>query len=218
MKIRYLLSLCFVIILCGCQTTPNEDYRQLSVESVEKIHLDFGSTDTSVIQTDSSELEIILHLDDNGPGLKVEAERGSIFVSLGSDIRRLFSRDKPKLELRIPESYLGRLIFEGSSGNLDVENLHIKGLAIDSSSGNLTLNALAVQGDISIKTTSGAVHLGIQEVEPNALFRLSSNSGRRAITYPLMDRNETKKMTTGKSGSGDYRVAIDTASGNISVN
>ncbi|MFS0562890.1 DUF4097 family beta strand repeat-containing protein [Terribacillus sp. 179-K 1B1 HS] len=216
MKIRYLISLILVIFLCGCQSAPTEDYRQLPVEGVERIDVDFGSTHTTVVQTDVEEMEMILHLDDNGPGLQVDAVQKSISVSLGSDIRRLFSRDKPRLEIRLPASYEGRLVMKGSSGDLEVDELHTKGLEIDSSSGNLTLTALTVQGDVSIKTTSGAVKLGLQ-TEPNAMFQLSSNSGRRSIAYPLKERNETRKETAGKSGSGDHHVIIDTASGNISI-
>lgn len=90
MRIRYLMSLILAIFLCGCQSAPTEDYRQLPVEGVERMDIDFGSTPTTVVQTDTEEMKINLHLDDNGPGLQVDAKQRSISVSLGSDIKGYF--------------------------------------------------------------------------------------------------------------------------------
>lgn len=215
------LNLLFVLfILTGC-STGEEDIvvSKESINDVEEIIINFASTDVNFLPSESDELEIFLTVYDNGPGVILDKSSKRLSIELDNDITRLFNlRKKPTLEVRIPSEFNGKVILDGSSGNIYGEDLAQNEIDIRASSGNIKLHFLKFSNDVELATTSGNVSVIIDEKQPNLYLDIRTNSGRQSLNLTLNKTSQTKKGLQGSLGNGKNKMEIETKSGNINLN
>ncbi|MFB7160435.1 DUF4097 family beta strand repeat-containing protein [Lysinibacillus sp. NPDC056232] len=138
---------------------------------------------------------------------------------MDSDITRLFNLSKkPTLEVKVPRQFKGKIIIDGSSGNVNGKELIQNDIEIRSSSGHVKLHFIKLNNDVKITTTSGKVSVNFDEEQPNLALDLHTNSGRPSIDFTLYGNSKTKKGLQGISGNGDHKMQIVTKSGNIDLN
>ncbi len=209
-----------LIMLAGCSTREEEVVvNKESVENIEEIMINFASTDVVFSPSETNEIEANLTVNDDGPGAIVEKSSKQISIKLDTDITRLFNLSKkPTLEVKVPKQYKGKIILDGSSGNVTGKELIQNDIEIRSSSGNVKLHFIKLNNDVKITTTSGKVLVDFDEEQPNLQLDINTNSGRPSIDLALNSSSKTKKGLQGISGNGNHKLQIVTKSGNIVVN
>ncbi|MGE8035950.1 DUF4097 family beta strand repeat-containing protein [Lysinibacillus sp. NPDC093692] len=208
-----------LIMLAGCSSREEEVVvNKESVENIEEILINFASTDVVFSPSETNEIEANLTVNDDGPGAIVEKSSKQISIKLDTDITRLFNLSKkPTLEVKVPMQFKGKLILDGSSGNIIGKELIQNDIEIRSSSGNVKLHFIELNNDVKITTTSGKVSVDFDEEQPNLQLDIKTNSGRQSIDLTLNGNSKTKKELQGISGSGDHKMQIVTKSGNIDL-
>lgn len=209
-----------LIMLAGCSSREEEVVvNKETVENIEEIMINFASTDVVFSPSETNEIEANLTVNDNGPGAIVEKSSKQISIKLDTDITRLFNLSKkPTLEVKVPKQFKGKLILDGSSGNVIGKELIQNNIEIRSSSGNVKLHFIGLNNDVKITTTSGNVSVDFDEEQPNLQLDINTNSGRQSIDLALNSSSKTKKGLQGISGNGDHKLQIVTKSGNIALN
>ncbi|WP_100331293.1 DUF4097 family beta strand repeat-containing protein [Bacillus xiapuensis] len=209
-----------LIVLAGCSSGEKEvSINKESIEDVEEIVVNFASTDVNFLPSEKSELETYLTAYDNGPGVILDKSSKRLSIDLGNDIRRLFNfRKKPTLEVKIPHQFKGKIILDGSSGNVSGKDLVQNNIDVRSSSGNIKLHFKKLNGDVELSTTSGNASITFDEEQPNLDLEIGTNSGRQSINLSLSKKSQTKKGLKGSSGNGENKMKIETKSGNINLN
>ncbi|MEQ6353756.1 DUF4097 family beta strand repeat-containing protein [Lysinibacillus sp. M3] len=215
--IRFFIVL---IMLAGCSSREeNVVVNKESVENIEEIMINFASTDVVFSPSETNEIEANLTVNDDGPGAIVEKSSKQLSIKLDTDITRLFNLSKkPTLEVKVPKQFKGKLILDGSSGNVTGKELIQNNIEIRSSSGNVKLHFIELNNDVKITTTSGKVSVDFDEEQPNLQLDINTNSGRQSIDLALNSSSKTKKGLQGISGNGDHKMQIVTKSGNIVLN
>lgn len=217
---QFALSLLLIVtMLTGCSTGEKEVVvNKGSIEDIEEIIINYASTDVEFLPIETNELETYLTVYDDGSGAIIDKSSTQLIINLENDITRLLNlKKKPTLEVRIPLQFKGKIILDGSSGNVTGKELIQNEIEVRSSSGNVNLHYLEVNNDVIIKTTSGNVTISFAEEQPNLDLDISTNSGRQSINLTLDDYSQTKKGSQGISGNGDNKMQITTKSGNINL-
>ncbi|MES5896710.1 DUF4097 family beta strand repeat-containing protein [Bacillus cereus group sp. RP43] len=106
---------------------------------------------------------------------------------------------------------------DGTSGSVVGKELQTHNLRVNGSSGNVKLDFLHFHREVYVTTTSGNVDVTLNGDEPDVTLLLKSNSGRRSAGIVLDNHQQGKKETKGTYGRGDYKVQLETSSGNISL-
>ncbi|MFE3573574.1 DUF4097 family beta strand repeat-containing protein [Lysinibacillus sp. NPDC059133] len=209
-----------LIMLAGCSTREEEVVvNKKSIEDIEEILINFASTDVVFSPSETNEIEANLTVNDDGPGAIVEKSSKQLSIKLDSDITRLFNLSKkPTLEVKVPKQFKGKIILDGSSGNVTGKELIQNDIEIRSSSGHVKLHFIKLNNDVKITTTSGKVSVNFDEEQPNLELDINTNSGRQSIDLTLNGNSKTKKGLQGISGNGDHKMQIVTKSGNIDLN
>ncbi|MFC9542522.1 DUF4097 family beta strand repeat-containing protein [Lysinibacillus sp. NPDC056959] len=215
--IRFFIVL---IMLAGCSSREEDVVvNKESVENIEEIMINFASTDVVFSPSETNEIEANLTVNDDGPGAIVEKSSKLISIKLDTDITQLFNLSKkPTLEVKVPQQFKGKLILDGSSGNVTGKELIQNNIEIRSSSGNIKLHFIELNNDVKITTTSGKVSVDFDEEQPNLQLDINTNSGRQSIDLALNSSSKTKKGLQGISGNSDHKLQIVTKSGNIVLN
>jgi len=209
-----------LIMLAGCSTKEEEVVvNKESIEDIEEILINFASTDVVFSPSETNEIEANLTVNDDGPGAIVEKSSKQVSIKLDTDITRLFNLSKkPTLEVKVPKHFKGKIILDGSSGNVSGKELIHNDMEIRSSSGHVKLHFIKLNNDVKITTTSGKVSVDFDEEQPNLELDINTNSGRQSIDLTLNGKSKTKKGLQGISGNGDHKMQIVTKSGNIDLN
>ena len=106
-------------------------------------------------------------------------------------------------------------VLDVSSGNIDLK--HYTGqLEADVSSGNLTIQMDELSDDVKVEVSSGHVELDLPD---HANFTLDGNvsSGFISNSFPLKDKQESKRELKGINGTGENHVDLSVSSGKIEV-
>jgi len=215
----YLLLLAGMLLLSACSNNEDtEELQAISLEGVDILYIDHGSTALEVESADIESLEAILLMNNNGPGIVIDEGKQKIKIQLKSDIKRMLNIGKmPQLSIRIPNNYEGNVTINGSSGNVKITNLNAHKLDIKGSSGNVSLDYLEINGDINVSVKSGNVLLNLEDKDPDIDWLLQSGSGRRSVGIPLGNRQQSNRKTQGQTGDGSFDVRFQTNSGNITI-
>jgi len=213
------LLLVGMLFLSACSNNEKEAELQIiSLAEVDLLHIDHGSTTLEIESADIESLEATLLMNNNGPGIVIDEGKQKIKIRLKSDIKRMLNAGKmPQLSIRIPTNYEGKVMIEGSSGNVKIKNLNTHKLNIKGSSGNVSLDYLEIKGDISISVKSGNLLLNLEDKDSNIYWLLQSGSGRRSVAIPLENRQQSNRKTQGQTGDGSFHVQLKTTSGNITI-
>lgn len=209
-----------LIMLAGCSTGEEEVVvNKESVEDIEEIKINFASTDVKISSGESDQLETHLTVYDDGTGAILDKSPKRLSIDLDNDITRLFNlRKQPTLEVRVPQQFKGKIILDGSSGNVSGKELIQNDIEVRTSSGNIKLYFLELNNDVKLTTTSGKVSVTFDEQHPNLELDINTNSGRQSINLTLNDKTQTNKGLQGFSGNGENKMEITTKSGSINVN
>lgn len=219
---RYAVAILGVLSLCllsACSSNvEDEGLQRVTLEEVEVLEIDHGSTTLYVETADVEALEVSLLRNNSSAGAVVNQENNRVKIYLDNDITRMLNIGRmPQLKVRIPQDYGGKIMIEGSSGNVTGTGLQSQSLQLKGQSGNISLTFARLDNDVDVLVKSGNVNLKLEEEIPNAVWVLQSGSGRRSVSLPLEDRSENNRKTEGRSGDGTYKVKIKTGSGNISI-
>lgn len=222
MKFRNLILFVVILLLLSACENVNHDgsdeTKQFSLDDIETLHIDHGSTKLFIESADIESLEATLRLYDNGPGMVTDRSKQQLDIRLKSDVTRILNLGRqPQLHVRIPLNYKGQVILEGSSGTVTGSDLQTHNLTVTGKSGNINLDFAEFHSDVRVKNSSGNISLTLQDENPNVHWLLQTGSGRRSISIPIEDLQESNRKTEGHSGSGAYEVNLKTGSGNISV-
>ncbi|MFD1134541.1 DUF4097 family beta strand repeat-containing protein [Paenibacillus urinalis] len=120
-------------LITGCTSNGNEEIQMVSVDKVETIYIDHGSTNVYVDSIEAEELETSFISYDNRPRVKLNQRDHEIKISLSSDIWRMFNLGRmPELIVRIPQGYTGEIVVHGSSGqvhmlDVDASDIEVNG-------------------------------------------------------------------------------------------
>jgi lia operon protein LiaG len=160
----------------------------------------------------------------------------NVAVFLPQKIYDSIKIDNSSGDINIQEFKSKNMIFETSSGDIIATNLHSEGHRFHSSSGEMKLSnvtgnieAESSSGDIIIhfenatgnldaKTSSGDVSVEYRD-EPNSLaidFKASSGDGNVTLDgVHFAERSENE--IRGVIGTGDFKVTVETSSGDFSL-
>ncbi|WP_057768388.1 DUF4097 family beta strand repeat-containing protein [Cytobacillus praedii] len=214
----------FVILLINflsaCMSEKeNEDLQKTSLKDIDTILIDFGSTNVNIVSAEIEQLELSMLLHDDGPSIAIDKEKHKVIIQQKKELIRLFKiGKKPQLEVRIPIEFTGKIILDGSSGDVFGENLQTHNIRVDGSSGKVELGFSQFKSNINVKTTSGNINIYLNEDEPDARIHLKSSSGRHAVGLALENFQQSRKETRGTTGNANYEIKLETSSGNISIN
>ncbi|WP_422656919.1 DUF4097 family beta strand repeat-containing protein [Paenibacillus sp. EC2-1] len=222
MKFRNLIIYVLIMLLVsgcgGINSDENEEIQHLSLKDIETIHIDHGSTKLFIESADIESLEATLRLYDDGPGMVMDRSKQQLDIKLKSDVIRILNLgQQPELHVRIPIDFTGQVILEGTSGTITGSDLQMHSLKITGKSGNINLDFAKFQSDVLVKASSGNISLTLQDENPNVHWLLQTGSGRRSISIPIENLQESNRKTEGHTGSGVYDVNLKTGSGNISI-
>lgn len=208
-----------MLLLSACNSTDeNGNLQRVTLEEVEVLEIDHGSTTLYVETADVEALEVSLLRNSKSAGAVVDKKGDRIKIHLDNDITRMLNIGKmPQLSVRIPANYEGKVIIDGSSGNVTGTGLQNHSFQVKGKSGNISLAFLRLNHDVEVSVTSGNVNIHLEEETPDATWVLRSGSGRRSIAVPLEDRRHSNRKTEGRSGNGRHEVKLRTSSGNISI-
>ncbi|WP_313801319.1 DUF4097 family beta strand repeat-containing protein [Cytobacillus sp.] len=216
LKIFLLLS---SILLSACMgEKEREDLQVASLKNIDTILIDYGSTNVNVVSADINHLEVSMLLQDKGPSMLIDKEKDKVTIQQKKKLIRLFKiGKKPQLEVRIPIEFTGEIILYGSSGDVLGENLQTHNIRVIGSSGKVELDFLPFKSNIDIKTTSGNIHVVLNEDQPDATLYLKSSSGIHTVGFALENVRQSRKETRGTTGNANYEIKLETSSGNISI-
>lgn len=208
-----------VFLLSACSSAGEEEQLQrVTLEKVEELEIDHGSTTLFVETADVEVLEVSLLQSGNSAGAVVDQDGHRMKIRLDNDITRMLNIGRmPQLHVRIPQDYAGKVIVDGSSGKVTGTGLQNHSLQVKGRSGNISLAFTRLNNDVEVSATSGNVNIQLDEETPDATWMLQSGSGRRSIAVPIQDRNESNRKTEGRTGDGEHKVKLKTSSGNISI-
>jgi len=208
-----------MLLLSACNSTDeNGNLQRVTLEEVEVLEIDHGSTTLYVETTDVEALEVSLLRNSKSAGAVVDKKGERVRIHLDNDITRMLNIGKmPQLSVKIPANYEGKVIIEGSSGNVTGTGLQNHSFQVKGKSGNISLAFLRLNNDVEVSATSGNVNIQLDEKTPDATWVLQSGSGRRSIAVPLEDSGQSNRKTEGRSGDGRHEVKLKTSSGNISI-
>lgn len=231
-----------LLLLTGC-SDASADMESVDIAGIETIVVTTSSTDVTVEQGSSDQLEVVLDTNDRGPELAVTkngdqlevAAKGPMFRFGLIHIGRLFGNHQPTLTVKVPEGYERNLKIDGTSGDVALMGLVLEHLEVKSSSGNVDAKdmiAHEVEGmtssgnmaitfaefrtNMHVTSSSGDIRIRLNEENPDVSLEAETASGSTYVDFP-MQGSSGGKHTSGTIGNGDYEINLRTSSGNISL-
>ena len=207
----------FLLSACGSRAEEEEQLQRVTLEEVEVLEIDHGSTPLYVETADVEALEVSALRNSSSAGAVVNQENNRVKIHLDNDITRILNIGRmPELSVRIPADYAGQVVIDGSSGHVTGTGLQNHSLQVKGKSGNISLAFTRLNNDVEVSATSGNVNIQLDEETPDATW-MPQSGGHRSIAVPLEDRKESNRKTEGRSGDGQDVVKLKTSSGNISI-
>lgn len=206
---QYLFFIIFIIILLtGCGVSGETHSRSVEVTDIKSIYINHGSTDLLLKSDDQQNLEasynkrgITLDKSDEQITLGVKKR----WFNIGFDLNM-----NEKFVVTIPDDFSGKLVINGSSGDISSDQLSTSNLDIETKSGNISLAFVDFHSDVHVDSTSGNVGLILNKEQPDVQLKSKTVSGSNMIAIPSLNEE-------GISGNGNYEINIETISGDISV-
>lgn len=213
---KYLITIFFcMILLTGCNFNQEEVVHSIDLDGIDTIYIDHGSENVHLISVEQSNLEV-LHSNKN---IDVSEKANEVSISME---KRIFNIG-PKINLnnqlivKISKDFTGKVIINGTSGNVTSEDLETTNIEVNEKSGNVTLDFKDFHSDVNITTSSGNVVVSLNTIQPDIELQTKTASGLQTITVPIDIEKQNDKSIEGKANEGIYFIGIKTASGNISI-
>lgn len=213
---KYLITIFLsMILLTGCNFNQEEVVHSIDLDGIDTIYIDHGSENVHLISVEQSNLEV-LHSNKN---IDVSEKANEVSISME---KRIFNIG-PKINLnnqlivKISKDFTGKVIINGTSGNVTSEDLETTNIEVNEKSGNVTLDFKDFHSDVNITTSSGNVVVSLNTIQPDIELQTKTASGLQTITVPIDIEKQNDKSIEGKANEGNYFIGIKTASGNISI-
>lgn len=213
---KYLITIFLsMILLTGCNFNQEEVVHSIDLDGIDTIYIDHGSENVHLISIEQSNLEV-LHSNKN---IDVSEKANEVSISME---KRIFNIG-PKINLnnqlivKISKDFTGKVIINGTSGNVTSEDLETTNIEVNEKSGNITLDFKDFHSDVNITTSSGNVVVSLNTIQPDIELQTKTASGLQTITVPIDIEKQNDKSIEGKANEGTYFIGIKTASGNISI-
>lgn len=136
-----ILCVLCVLLLSACNSTDEEEALQrVTLEEVEVLEIDHGSTTLFVETANVEALEVSLLRNTQSAGAVVDQDGNRVKIRLDNDITRMLNIGRmPQLSVRIPADYAGKVVIDGSSGKVTGTGLQNHSLEVKGKSGNISL-------------------------------------------------------------------------------
>jgi lia operon protein LiaG len=161
-------------------------------------------------------------------------KRPKLTIYLPDDYQRDLAIEVGSGNVNSKDLHLNKLLIDVNSGNVNMDSItaqtgvldvrsgnidlkHYTGqLEADVSSGNLTIQMDELSDDIKVEVSSGHVELDLPD---HADFTLDGNvsSGFISSSFPLKDKQESKRELNGINGTGEHHVDLSVSSGKIEL-
>lgn len=216
--------------------------KEFAIEGVKNIEVDTTYEAVTVKKTSGSVISAHLKGEmfgkDSYTELSTElSQNGRLSISLHRKGNFIFINDwgNLKLEILLPETYSGELNVSSNSGKLDISEIALSKVALNTTSGRI--EGYLGSGAVEAETVSGQIDLTMTKLDNN--LSLKSTSGRINLTIPKESDYNFKMSTTsggfhnltsdqinkidrenyeGGSGQKTYNININTVSGSVELN
>lgn len=213
---KYLITIFLsMILLTGCNFNQEEVVHSIDLDGIDTIYIDHGSENVHLISVEQSNLEV-LHSNKN---IDVSEKANEVSISMEKRIFNIGPQINLNTQLlvKISKDFTGKVIINGTSGNVTSEDLETTNIEVNEKSGNITLDFKYFHSDVNITTSSGNVVVSLNTIQPDIELQTKTASGLQTITVPIDIEKENDKSIEGKANEGTYFIGIKTASGNISI-
>lgn len=213
---KYLITIFLsMILLTGCNFNQEEVVHSIDLDGIDTIYIDHGSENVHLISVEQSNLEV-LHSNKN---IDVSEKANEVSISMEKRIFNIGPQINLNTQLlvKISKDFTGKVIINGTSGNVTSEDLETTNIEVNEKSGNVTLDFKDFHSDVNITTLSGNVVVSLNTIQPDIVLQTKTASGLQTITVPIDIEKQNDKSIEGKANEGTYFIGIKTASGNISI-
>lgn len=213
---KYLITIFLsMILLTGCNFNQEEVVHSIDLDGIDTIYIDHGSENVHLISVEQSNLEV-LHSNKN---IDVSEKANEVSISMEKRIFNIGPQINLNTQLlvKISKDFTGKVIINGTSGNVTSEDLETTNIEVNEKSGNVTLDFKDFHSDVNITTSSGNVVVSLNTIQPDIVLQTKTASGLQTITVPIDIEKQNDKSIEGKANEGTYFIGIKTASGNISI-
>ncbi|MCM3477381.1 MULTISPECIES: DUF4097 family beta strand repeat-containing protein [Bacillaceae] len=213
---KYLITIFLsMILLTGCNFNQEEVVHSIDLDGIDTIYIDHGSENVHLISIEQSNLEV-LHSNKN---IDVSEKANEVSISMEERIFNIGPQINLNTQLlvKISKDFTGKVIINGTSGNVTSEDLETTNIEVNEKSGNITLDFKDFHSDVNITTSSGNVVVSLNTIQPDIELQTKTASGLQTITVPIDIEKQNDKSIEGKANEGTYFIGIKTASGNISI-
>lgn len=213
---KYLITIFLsMILLTGCNFNQEEVVHSIDLDGIDTIYIDHGSENVHLISVEQSNLEV-LHSNKN---IDVSEKANEVSISMEKRIFNIGPQINLNTQLlvKISKDFTGKVIINGTSGNVTSEDLETTNIEVNEKSGNITLDFKDFHSDVNITTSSGNVVVSLNTIQPDIELQTKTASGLQTITVPIDIEKQNDKSIEGKANEGTYFIGIKTASGNISI-
>lgn len=230
-RIKGLFIFCIIIfgvLLTGCKTQSIDEKENIEIANVDQIFIDVSSTDLNIIPEDREDVKVHLH------GKKAGNLKHKLSMNLDDNTLQIEVKIKPginigyatlKLDVYIPRNYENILKIDGSSGDVNIEDMNLSKLSIYLSSGDTNIKNLDVE-NFKHKVSSGDTNiknLNIKEFEYKAHSGdLEGNNVNTESLHYNTSSGEVKLenfegVVEGVSTSGDIMIVYEKFNNNIDL-
>lgn len=213
---KYLITIFLsMILLTGCNFNQEEVVHSIDLDGIDTIYIGHGSENVHLISVEQSNLEV-LHSNKN---IDVSEKANEVSISMEKRIFNIGPQINLNTQLlvKISKDFTGKVIINGTSGNVTSEDLETTNIEVNEKSGNITLDFKDFHSDVNITTSSGNVVVSLNTIQPDIELQTKTASGLQTITVPIDIEKQNDKSIEGKANEGTYFIGIKTASGNISI-
>lgn len=197
-----------------------------SSQAIKELKLDVSSANIEITGTNHTDKIMIKYPESKNSGFSFKKEGNKLtvseehkgFFSIFSFDLSIFSNKNRKLEISLPQDALDELSLEGSSGDIDIQQLEIKNdINIEISSGYIQISNTNIGGNLSVDLTSGEAVLSTIQTNHLNLYATSGNLQMNDLTVL---KESSIELTSGDLEltrfNPGHQTTISSTSGNIS--
>jgi hypothetical protein len=179
--------------------------------------------DTHSATVSTTDTRGALHVDVGSGEITVSGAEGDVMLDTGSgevsarDIRGdMLHIDTGSGDVTAAAIAVDDLMVDTGSGGVEVTGGSARNVSIDTGSGSVTLNLSNSPDDVVIDTGSGSVTVRVPE-SFSARVEIETSSGDIDLEFALQVSDWERNHVTGRIGSGDGRLMVETGSGSVAL-
>ncbi|MFT4413986.1 DUF4097 family beta strand repeat-containing protein [Fredinandcohnia humi] len=200
------------------------EIQEIEAKNITKVKVDSDQVDVNILPTNGEKIEVEfsgkvgkkskklykLDIEEDGDTVEIRMEKKNKFQFM------MFNFTRVSLNIEVPQKLYDSLQINTASGDINVDEIEAKEVAIESQSGDMEVVNVVSEGSLLLKTSSGDV---IANDNQGKVVEIKTSSG------DIEERDSEAKEISLYSSSGDietnYQITstlnINTASGDIEV-